>query len=267
LRKEVEQDAELRRMAKEATPWVGYRCGDKPLKHRCVHPKDAKSGNLVLLDVRNAGNTKDVLLGDWEGYYQLGVVSTRQAIDTIVSDFSDKSLTTSKTGEMKKLTKGTPEGHQSKEKSKDFLLHLITWEPYFKDKDGMYRPLWVENALRAKDGHELHPSKWQDVVSLPWCPIKQMPLEHSRKLLNIPDFNPPKRELAANYLNSGVDCHKQPKGYRHTQSAGTVRHVFQFDTHERRKNIISFNTMSQREILVEMSRTQGHDNVDYIYNS
>ncbi len=72
LRNEVAQDAELRQKAKDATPWVGYQCGDKPLKHRCVRPKDAKTGNLVLLDVRNAGNDQAVLLGEWDGHYQLG---------------------------------------------------------------------------------------------------------------------------------------------------------------------------------------------------
>jgi hypothetical protein len=141
------------------------------------------------------------------------------------------------------------------------------WEPYFKYADGVYRPLRVENALRAKNGDALLPSKWQDVVRHPLCPIKQLPLEHSRDLLNIPDLTPPKKELAPNYLNSGVDRHKQPKGYRHTQKTGTVRHVFQFDNHERRKNIIHFNAMSQRGILVEMSRTEGYDEVEYIYNS
>jgi len=141
------------------------------------------------------------------------------------------------------------------------------WEPYFKDADGEYRLLWVENALRAKNGDAQLPIKWQDVVRQPWCPIKHLPLAHYRILLNRPDFKPPKKELARNYLNSGVDCHKQPKRYRHTQKAGTVRHISQFDKHERRKNIIHFNAMSQRDILIKMSRTEGYDEVDYIYNS
>ena len=72
LRNEVAQDAELRQKAKDATPWVGYQCGDKPLKYRCVRPKNANSGNLVLLNVRNAGNDQAVLLGEWDGHYQLG---------------------------------------------------------------------------------------------------------------------------------------------------------------------------------------------------
>jgi hypothetical protein len=127
------------------------------------------------------------------------------------------------------------------------------WEPNFKDADGEYRTLWVENALRAKKGDAHLPSKWQDVVRHPWWPIKQFPLEHSQKLLNRPDFSPPKKELAPNYFNSKVDCHKQPKEHRHTQKVGTVRHVFQFDKHEGRKNIIHFNAMSQRDILVEIA--------------
>jgi hypothetical protein len=234
LRIEVAKDAELREMAKRATPWIGYQCGDKPLRHRCVRPKDAKTGNLVLLDVRNANNTKDMLTGDWEASYQLGTVSSRQVDNT-----DDKM----------------------------FVLHLVMWEPYFKDETNDFRPLWVENALRARRGQTLLPSYWPDVVRLPWCPVKQVPLEIARKLLNNPSFNPSKKDLAVNFMKSGVDCMKQPKGYRQTQLAGTVRHVFQFDINERRKNIIIFNAISQRDILVEIARTEGHDDVDYIYTT
>jgi hypothetical protein len=234
LRIEVAKDAELREKAKQATPWIGYQCGDKPLRHRCVRPKDAKTGNLVLLDVRNANNTKDMLTGDWEASYQLGTVASRQV------DNTDDTL---------------------------FVLHLVMWEPYFKDETNEFRPLWVENALRARRGQTLLPSFWPDVVRLPWCPVKQVPLEITRKLLNNPSFNPSKKDLAVNFMKSGVDCMKQSKGYRQTQLAGTVRHVFQFDINERRKNMIIFNAISQRDILVEIARTEGHDDVDYIYTT
>jgi hypothetical protein len=60
---------------------------------------------------------------------------------------------------------------------------------------------------------------------------------------------------------------KQPMGYRQTLLAGTVRHVFQFDIKERRKHMIIFNPMSQRDILVEIAQTEGHDEVDYIYTT
>ena len=50
---------------------------------------------------------------------------------------------------------------------KEYLLHIVIWEPYFKDADGEYRPLWVENALRAKKGDAYPSSKWQDVVRHP----------------------------------------------------------------------------------------------------
>jgi len=242
LRIEVAKDAELREKAKIATPWIGYQCGEKPLRHRCVRPKDAKTGNLVLVDVRNAINDKDTLIGDWEGYYQLGTVASRA-----VHDPGENTAT------------GNP---------KEYVLHLVMWEPYFIDNvDGSLRPLWVENALRDKRGHPLVPSLWQDVVRLPWRPIKHVPLHITRKLLNNPSYYPAKKDLALDFMNSGVDCFKQPKGYRQTQLAGTVRHVFQFDKNERRKNIIIFNAISQRDILVEISRTEGHDDVDYIYDT
>ena len=59
----------MRERGKQATPWVGLICRDEPLKFKNTRPKDAKTGNLVLLDVRNAGNDKDVLVGDWEASY------------------------------------------------------------------------------------------------------------------------------------------------------------------------------------------------------
>jgi len=238
---EVAKDAELRERAKQATPWIGYQCGDNLLRYRCVRPKDAKQRNLVLLDVRNACNDKDVLLGDWEGYYQLATVSSRQVDDTDVAKNA---------------------------KDKDFVLQLVMWEPYYIDEaDKSYRPLWVENALRSQKGHDVHPNQWQDVVRLPWCPIKHIPLQVTRKLLNDPNFNPPKKDLALNYLNSGVDCYKQSNGYRQTQMASTVRHVFRFDKGERKKNTIVFNVQSQRDILVEIGRTEGHDDADYMYTT
>jgi hypothetical protein len=150
---EVAKDAELREKAKQATPWIGYQCGDKPLRHRCVRPNDAKTGNLVLLDVRNANNTKDMLTGDWEASYQLGTIVSRQ-VDNI-----DETM---------------------------FVLHLVMWEPYYRDETNEFRPLWVENALRAGSGQHLLPSYRQDGVRLTWCPIKQVPLEITRKLLNNP---------------------------------------------------------------------------------
>ncbi len=102
LRKEVAQDAKLRQKANDATPWVGYQCGDKPLKRPCVRRKDAKNGNIVLFDVRNAGNDQAVLLGEWDGHYQLG--TTKQVDDPCsVNDVSTEP--------------------------KEHLLHLVMWEP------------------------------------------------------------------------------------------------------------------------------------------
>ena len=167
-----------------------------------MRPKDAKTGNLVLIDVRNAGNEQDVLLGEWDGQYHLGTVSTREVDATsIVNDASTKS-TKSKSKESKSKESKSKESKskesKSKEskstnKSKEYLLHLVMWEPYIQDADGLLRPLWVQNALRAKNGDELLPSKWQDVVRHAWCPIMQLPLHHSRKILNNPDFIPPKK--------------------------------------------------------------------------
>ena len=122
-----------------------------------------------------------------DGHYQLGTVSTRQADD--INSLNDVS-----------------------EKSKEYLLHLVMWEPYFKDADGDDRPLWVENALWAKKGDELLPSKWQDDVRHPRCPIKQLPSQYSRKLLNIPDSNPRRKILPPITWIPGSIATSNPKG-------------------------------------------------------
>ena len=109
----------MRQRAKDATPWVGYQCGDKPLKHRCVRPKDAKTGNLVLLDVRNAGNEQDVLLGEWDGQYHLGTVSTREVDATSIVDDASTKSTKSKSKESKSKE------FKSTNRSKEYLLHLV----------------------------------------------------------------------------------------------------------------------------------------------
>ncbi len=96
LRIEVAKDSELCEKAKQATPWIGYQCGNNPHRHRCARLKDAKTDNLVLLDVRNANNTKGMLTGDWEASYQLGALASRQ-VDNI-----DDTM---------------------------FVLHLVMWEP------------------------------------------------------------------------------------------------------------------------------------------
>ena len=42
---------------------------------------------------------------------------------------------------------------------------------------------------------------------------------------------------------------------------------FQFDISERLKKKITFNALSQRNTLVEIAQTEGHDDVYYIYNT
>ena len=61
---DVQQDAENRRHNREARDYlfqkgdVGCRVSNERIKHRNVTLKDAKRGNLVVLDVRSAGNFK-----------------------------------------------------------------------------------------------------------------------------------------------------------------------------------------------------------------
>ena len=71
-------------------------------------------------------------------------------------------------------------------------------------------------------------------------PNKASLLENYSQTPKQPKFNPSKKDLAINFIKSGVDCMKQPKGYRRTQFAGTTRHVLQFDVNERNKKYDHF---------------------------
>ena len=47
--------------------------------------------------------------------------------------------------------------------------------------------------------------------------------------------------------------------------AGRVRYIFTFDKNERKKDTIVFNDRTQKEILSEIYRTEGHEPDEYIF--
>ena len=57
---------------------AGFRISDTSVKHRNIDHKNARRGNLVVVDVRLAKNTDDCVLGPWEKQYLIGVINKRQ---------------------------------------------------------------------------------------------------------------------------------------------------------------------------------------------
>ncbi len=246
LQEQARCEDDLRRRAKEARPWIGWRCSNDPLRHRAVEPKDAKRNNLVFIDSRSADNADAILLGDWERDFQLGLVMQRQdPKDPQLVDVDSKGMASRK----RKRNMDLDVSHLIE-------LELKMFEPYWKDEVGKaVHPLWVESMKRRRRGEPSLKSDWKDVVSLPWRPIKQIPLQIARELLEKPAFVPQGRDLIQNYCGvEGAHCLKQSKGYRNWQKAGTVKYVFTFEKNERRNETIQFNPRTQKEILAEIYR-------------
>ncbi len=88
-------------------------------------------------------------------------------------------------------------------------------------------PLWVSIAKAKKSGLPEPPSNWQDVVSLPWRAVQQIPLG----ILKVIDKNfnhraVPTRMLKTYFMGSGEDVLKPPKVSRgdttsHTQKSAS----------------------------------------------
>jgi len=220
-----------------------------------VEPKDAKKGNLVFIDSRSADNPAAALLGDWERDLQLGVISHREIPKP--PDVPSRNVVKKR----KRKSDEPDPSHQVK-------LEIKMFEPYWRDAEtGLaVHPMWIENLKRIRRNEQRAPMDWKDVVKLPWKPVTQLPLTVSRELLQDPKFVPRKRDLIENFHGvEGAHCHKQKQGYRTTQMAGTERYIFTFDKNERKKDTIVFNDRTQKEILSEIYRTEGHEPEEYTF--
>ena len=214
-----------------------FYCGNKS----CFEnrgPLDAKKGNLVFIDPRFAQNEEDVLLGDWESQFQIGVVTNR------IFENNEKN---------------------TKDPSK-ILLHLAMYEPYYSDGISDLHPLWAENHLRKLRGDALIPTIWKEVVKMPWRKISQLPLSTTKALMGDPNFKPDKRMLIPDFKGCGVSCVKMHNStYSDKQTADCVRHVLQFEKGEKNKNTIRFGELTQSAIIKEIFRTDGQGVDDAMY--
>ena len=210
---EVQQDAENRRHNREARDYlfqkgaVGCRVSNERIKHRNVTLKDAKRGNLVVLDVRSAGNLDECVLGPWEKQYMIGLLKDRP----------------------KTKANNDP----------DDILEIQMYEPYYYDPNTRDTevPMWA--AFKQGKVSKNECSSWKYLLGVPWLPIKQLPLsvhhalrEANQQYILMPD----KKHISQNFMDCGLDVVKLPKtGYVDKQKASVIKYVMSLDASERPK--------------------------------
>lgn len=236
VNRDVLRGAETRRLRKDLRDHlfengvVGPRCGDKPIKHRAVLPKDAKRGNLVVMDVRSANNMDECVLGPWEKEFLIGLVKSRPQ-------------------------------QGSRNNREDDELEIQLYEPYFYDKKKQMAtdtPLWV--ALEQGRVEASQCLSWPYLLSIPWLPITQLPLSVNKALVQSNGLEykkPDNRNIMENFHGCGVDVVRMGKGgYLETQKASTIKFVMQLDNSEKPvkscANSVILNPETQEELMKEM---------------
>ena len=171
------------------------------MKHRKIDTKDARRGNLGVLDVRSAKNTEECVLGTWEKQYLIGVINKR-----------------------KRKGPNLPEDD----------LTITLYEPW-KVYDGLpSMPLWASRKIEGDDCDEysIESIAWVDLLQPPWLLVSQMPLEVHKALTESNGelyHKPLPHTVVTNYKGSGIDVVKMTPSYPNQQKAGTIKYIMQLD--------------------------------------
>ena len=242
----AEHAQSMRNQLNHIETWEGPRAGDK-LKHDNISPECAKQGNLVLFDVRKRDASQqgndDLYLGEWDRYFEVGVV--------------------------KKTLKTAEDGTEATDKS-DWRLRCVMYEPWTPDEEGApVEPVWVSiakaKAKAASTGHvdkgleiPLPKDNWATVVKYPWCAINNVPVAVV-KAIN-PEATIPPRRLVEDYRGSGksVVYLGSQNYWEYEHPLGNVRYVTQRDKSEmgrRGMKVMRWNEETQKRLLIEMRRT------------
>ena len=201
--------------------FTGFRCGTS-LRFRNVQPSDAKAGNLVVLDVRSAGNDDAALLGEWERSHMFGRVLS----------------------------------HQGEKNTENHHLKVLFYEPWVTTADGQpERPLWAEVQKAQLCGGAPPPTDLKSVLALPWLVIEHMPVGVCCHTYAVQQ--PRKQSLVAHFRQSGQSAVRLPKpGFFQLQPAGSVTFVMQFDEKEAKKSSFRLNMTTQSELLDVLHATE-----------
>ena len=202
--------------------FAGFRVSDKSVKHRNIDYKDARRGNMVVLDVRSANNNDDCLLGPWERQYLIGIINKRQ-----------------RTGP--NLPKDD--------------LTITIYEPW-KVHDGLASmPLWASRKIEGDDSStEL--LDWVSLLQLPWLPVSQMPVDVHKALIESNGqlyHKPLKNSILNDFMGTGMDVVKMKPAYTNKQKAGTIKYIMQLDKGEKlasdKEGMITLNEDTQRDLI------------------
>ena len=195
------------------------------VKHRNIDPKDARRGNLVVVDVRSAKNTDDCVLGPWEKQYLIGVINKRQ-----------------------RKGPNLPEDD----------LTITLYEPW-KVYDGLpSMPLWASMKVEGDtcDEYSTESLAWVDLLEKPWLPVSQIPLDVHKALIESNGEiyqKPPPHQIVTNYKRTGIDVVKMKPSYTNQQKAGTIKYIMQLDKSEKlasdKDGMITLNEDTQRDLI------------------
>ena len=232
---EAQEDARFRKQGQQCRDHLvqkgaaGCRVSDVPIKHRNVKPADAKRGNLVVLDVRSAGNLDECVLGPWEKQYMVGLVKARP---------------------------------RKKNNAPDDILDILMYEPYYYDKIARHTdmPMWA--ALKQGKISENECNSWKYLLGVPWLPVTQMPLSVQKALCeaNGEQFQMQEKKLIEkNFAGSGIDVVKLQKkhgGYVDRQKASAIKFVMSLEEGEKpcpsSASAVILSEDTQDELLLSM---------------
>ncbi len=200
---------------------AGFRVSETSVKHRNIDPKDARGMNMVVLDVRTAGNNDDCLLGPWERQYLLGVIRRR-------------------------ARKGPNQP--------DDLLTITIYEPWALVQGLPSMPLWASRKINGTSSTKI--PQWVNLLKMPWLPVSQMPMEVHKALIVSSGqsyHKPAKTMILSNYKETGIDVVKMNPPYTNQQKAGTIKYIIQLEKNEKVASdvtgIITLNASTQRDLM------------------
>ena len=214
---------------REAAGFYGLRVGK--VKYTNQTPKQ---GNMVFLDMAGSEWTPELrshTLGDWETTFNVGRITHRA-------------------------------GDKAGEPKIDKEFSMECYEPYWAAHDGAaLMPLWAWNLLRAKAGEPVVSTAWEDVVHLPWRPIRQLPVATFDAFYadDVVEEQPKKRArstgkpsaydgtITEDWNGTGVSVYTRMPGKNWATASNTLRMkardssvglVFMLEKHDSRENVL-----------------------------
>ena len=222
---------------------AGFRCGPQPIRHCNISPKDAKKGNLVIMETRMSDDDESCMQGPWEKEYIFGLVKNRPSARARAKLANQKDLG---------------------DNQDDDLLEIVMYEPYHVEQDVPSIPLWAYIEKEGLDYSEEYP--WEKLISLPWLPITKMRVSVAKALCEangkpyIPQ-NP--KNVIQDFQGTQRPTEIKMKPYVTQQYCHTIKFVMQLDKNEKGSGTeggLTLNPKTQRELSYIMQAAKLRSN-------